>query len=154
VVTDAPLPISGQTEHRGPVVLAWDAVRRESRHPQWGEHVVYHELAHRLDLGDGTIDGTPRFVDGAARRRWVEVCTPVYRTLRRERAHPLLRPYGATTPGEFFAVATETFFTRGADLRLVEPDLYDVFAGYYGQDTAGWWPASDDAVGTGGTLLG
>jgi Mlc titration factor MtfA (ptsG expression regulator) len=145
VMTDVPLPISGQTEHRGPVVLAWDAVRRESRHPEWGEHVVYHEFAHRLDLADGTIDGTPRFVDDAARRRWVDVCTPVYRRLRRE-GHPVLRPYAAAGPGEFFAVTTETFFTRGADLRVSEPELYGVFAGYYGQDPASWWPATDDVA--------
>jgi Mlc titration factor MtfA (ptsG expression regulator) len=152
VMTDAPLPISGQTEHRGPVVLAWDAVRRESRHPEWGEHVVLHEFAHRLDLLDGSIDGTPRFDDRDARQRWVDVCTPVYRALRRDGGHPVLRPYGAAGPGEFFAVATESFFTQGADLRAVEPDLYDVFASYYGQDPASWWPGRDDILGAEGSL--
>jgi Mlc titration factor MtfA (ptsG expression regulator) len=142
VFTDAPLPIAGQTTHRGPVVLAWDAVRRESLHPEWGEHVVLHEFAHRLDMADGTIDGTPPFQDRADRAHWVEVCTPVFDDLRHGGGHPVLRPYGGVNPGEFFAVATEAFFTRGADLQVVEPDLYAVFADWYGQHPASWRPAT------------
>jgi Mlc titration factor MtfA (ptsG expression regulator) len=48
----------------------------------------------------------------------------------------LLRAYGATNPGEFFAVATECFFEQPRAMRNEHPDLYDVLREYYGQDTA------------------
>ena len=42
------------------------------------------------------------------------------------RVLPSLRGYAAVNPGEFFAVATEVFFDRPADLAEAKPDLYDV----------------------------
>ena len=44
--------------------------------------------------------------------------------------------YGATDPGEFFAVATEVFFGRPVDLRDTKPQLYEVLSDYYRQDPA------------------
>jgi Mlc titration factor MtfA (ptsG expression regulator) len=49
---------------------------------------------------------------------------------------PPMRWYGATNPGEFFAVATEVFFEQSAELAAYEPDLYDVLARFYRQDPA------------------
>ena len=46
----------------------------------------------------------------------------------------VLRSYAGTNPGEFFAVATETFFTRARDLESLRPELYDVLRTFYGQD--------------------
>lgn len=133
LLTDAPLPISGQTDHHGPLLLCWDAVWAESLHPHWGEHVVYHEFAHRLDALDGSFDGAPPLPTAAHHERWVEVCTPIYEALRRGEPHEALRPYGGMSPGEFFTVTTELFFTQPAALEAREPALYDTFAGYYGQ---------------------
>ena len=44
--------------------------------------------------------------------------------------------YAGTNPGEFFAVATEAFFTLPVALQQDKPALYDVLAGYYRQDPA------------------
>ncbi|MEX1105129.1 MAG: M90 family metallopeptidase, partial [Ilumatobacteraceae bacterium] len=116
VVSDAPMPISGQAHIKGPVVLAWSTVAYEARHPEQGQNVVYHEFAHQLDMLDSNIDGTPPIADATRRARWVEVCTAEMRSLRRGDEH-VLREYAATDPGEFFAVATETFFTRPGAVR-------------------------------------
>jgi len=40
-------------------------------------------------------------------------------------------PYGATNEAEFFAVATETFFTRPHELAHDHPELFDVLADFY-----------------------
>ena len=40
-------------------------------------------------------------------------------------------------PGEFFAVVTEVFFTRGAELAADRPDLYGLLRDFYRQDPAG-----------------
>ena len=56
-----------------------------------------------------------------------------------------LRPYAGTNPGEFFAVATETFFTMPVQMQSARPELYEVLAGYYRQD-----PAARVVAGSGG----
>jgi MtfA peptidase len=137
VMTDSPEPILGQAnDRRGPVLIAWDAARAEARHPEWGHNVVLHEFAHKLDLLDGLIDGTPPLPDEAARRRWVEVCTAEYDDLRTGRGDGLLSDYWAVDPGEFFAVATEVFFHRPGDLQTAKPALYAVLSDFYRQDPA------------------
>ena len=51
--------------------------------------------------------------DGRQRAsRWVRVCTGVYEDLVAGWPRPPMRWYGATNPGEFFAVATEVFFEQ------------------------------------------
>jgi Mlc titration factor MtfA (ptsG expression regulator) len=126
--------IDGQAHVNGPLVLSWSAVSIDARHPERGRNVVLHEFAHQLDMLDGIIDGTPPMPDEALRERWVEVCTRELRALRRGRGGDLLREYGAQDPGEFFAVATEAFFCRPAELAEEKPELYDLLAAYYRQD--------------------
>ncbi len=136
MVSDGPQPILGQATDRGPVVLAWDAVAFDARHPARGQNVVFHEFAHKLDMLDGTVDGTPPMPDEAARQRWVKVCTREFKSVRDDVWDPVLRDYAATNPGEFFAVATEVFFTRPDALRDAKVDLYEVLANFYHQDPA------------------
>ncbi len=133
-MSDAPQHLAGQATPRGPVVLSWSAVRRGARFPQHGENVVYHEFAHRLDMLDGITDGTPPLGSEEAARRWAAVCTPAYeRVVAGESA---LRSYAATNPAEFFAVATEVFFTRPDILVEHERELYATLRAFYRQDTA------------------
>ena len=55
---------------------------------------------------------------------------------RRRRRRLCCGRYAGTNPGEFFAVATEAFFTMPLPMRDAKPALYDVLAGYYRQDPA------------------
>lgn len=138
VVTEAPQRLLGHArDGQGPVVLSWSAVRRDVRHPGRGQNVVVHELAHKLDSAAGLFDGTPEITDRADRAEWVEVCNREYRRLRRRSdPDPVLRRYATTNPAEFFAVATEVFLMRPAELEEHHPELYRVLCGYYGQDPA------------------
>jgi MtfA peptidase len=136
LVAAGPYPVHGQAHYRGPVVLSWAAVRSSVAFPDRGTDVVAHEFAHQLDMLDGTIDGTPPLDDPDARQRWIDICTRVYEELRAGRGSQVLRPYAGTNPGEFFAVATEVFFCRPAELALAEPDLYRELVAFYGQDPA------------------
>jgi MtfA peptidase len=136
VVDGSPWPVDGEAHHGdGPVMIAWNAARREAGNPRLGRDVVLHEFAHKLDMRDGTIDGTPPIADEDARRRWIEVCTAEYETLRRGEPS-VLRPYAGTNPGEFFAVATEVFFTRPLAIEADAPGLYGVLAAYFHQHPA------------------
>jgi Mlc titration factor MtfA (ptsG expression regulator) len=135
IVDGSPAPVDGEAHHRdGPVMINWATARRELLNPRWGHDVILHEFAHKLDMLDATVDGTPPITDEAQRRRWIEVCTAEFEALRRGEAGTLLRPYAATNPGEFFAVATETLFTRPVALYESKPDLYRVLAEFYRQD--------------------
>jgi MtfA peptidase len=137
VVVDGPFPVIGQAHgRRGPVIVAWDAVRRDLRRAEGGHNVVFHEFAHKLDMLDGILDGTPPQSDQATLDRWIAVCTAEYEALRAGEGGPLLRRYAGTNPGEFFAVATEVFFVRPVELATDKPDLYEVLAGFYRQDPA------------------
>lgn len=126
----------GETAYEGPVVIAWDSASSAARHPGRGHDVVLHELAHKLDMLDGMVDGTPPLGTGELRDRWIEVCTSELDLLRRGEGGDLIDDYAATDPGEFFAVVTEVFFTVPIDLEAAKPDLYDVLQGYYRQDPA------------------
>jgi Mlc titration factor MtfA (ptsG expression regulator) len=120
---------------RGPVVVAWDQALAGAHRTERGHNVVLHEFAHKLDMLDGTIDGTPLLARDA-RADWVRVCTAVYEDLVAGRPRPPMRWYGATNPGEFFAVATEVFFEQSQELAALEPELYDVLTRFYRQDPA------------------
>lgn len=137
VVSDSPTYLSGQAHHRGPVVLSWSSVVSDARHPTRRQSVVMHEFAHQLDMLDGVVDGTPPLQSPAVRARFVEACTATF-DLVRGGDDTVLRDYAATNPGEFFAVATETFFTDPLALRDHHGDLYEVLAGFYRQDPARW----------------
>jgi hypothetical protein len=128
------------------VIIAWDAARADARHPERGHNVVFHEFAHKLDMLNDLIDGTPPLPDAAARRRWHEVCTAEYELLRSGMGDDLLRDYGAVNPGEFFAVATEVFFDLPGEMRARKPALYSVLRDFYRQDPAQRQPGSAAAV--------
>jgi Mlc titration factor MtfA (ptsG expression regulator) len=132
---------------RGPVVVAWDQALAGAHRTERGHNVVLHEYAHKLDMLDGAIDGTP-LLPRDLRADWVRVCTEVYEDLVAGRPRPPMRWYGATNRGEFFAVATEVFFEQACELAAYEPELYDVLTRFYRQD-----PAVREARAAGGAAL-
>ncbi len=135
-LVDGPLPVLGEAhDARGPVILAWDEARDAARRPGTGHNVVFHEFAHKLDMEDGVVDGTPP-LSRELLPRWVEVCTDAFEALREGVDRRPLQPYGATNPAEFFAVATEAFFDVPVVLERHEPALYEVLRDYFGQDPA------------------
>jgi MtfA peptidase len=129
----------GEAHYRGPVILSWDEVLRDARHPGAGSNLVIHEFAHQLDMLDGAIDGTPPLRDRKQYRRWNRVMTAEYRQLiaeAEEGVPTLLDDYGTTNEAEFFAVATECFFDRPGALARQHPRLYALLRDYFRQDPA------------------
>jgi Mlc titration factor MtfA (ptsG expression regulator) len=136
-----PLAASGQAVYRGPVILAWDAVLADGRDPSLGRNLIIHEFAHQLDFVDGCADGTLA-LEGEALERWQEVLTAEYDRLRRHVRHgrnTFLGDYAATNKTEFFAVASERFFTQPAKLRHYHPALYEVLDETYAVDPGEWF---------------
>ncbi|MEJ2589629.1 MAG: zinc-dependent peptidase, partial [Deltaproteobacteria bacterium] len=79
---DIERPILGQAFMQGPVIVVWDAALHGGHHPESGHNVIYHEFAHKLDMLDGTADGTPPLRNRAEYREWTLVCSREYQRLR------------------------------------------------------------------------
>lgn len=126
-------------QYGGPIIVSWRHAHEGGLDGGDGRNLVLHEFAHKLDFLDGVVDGTPPLKNKSEYDQWKRVMSAYYNDLVR-RAHTgvpsLIDYYGATNPAEFFAVATETFFERGREMREHLPDLYDTIRMYYGQETA------------------
>ena len=132
-------PIYGQAFLRGPVVLVWDEVKREARHPESGHNVVYHEFAHMLDMSSGAANGTPVLHSRDQYKIWARVFTKEFLALQHDSKKgkkTFLDPYGGLNEAEFFAVATEFFFDKPIQMQKKHKALYDVLAEFYRQNTA------------------
>jgi Mlc titration factor MtfA (ptsG expression regulator) len=128
----------GESWTRGVVVLAWDHVSASAGHVG-PDNVVLHEFAHQLDAEDGSMDGAPALGSRARFASWARVLGEEFKELS-DRLHAG-RPsdidaYGATSPPEFFAVVTETFFGKPQQLRKRHPELYAELVAFYRQDPA------------------
>lgn len=130
---------AGQSWDLGVVVLAWNEVEASSKRAHDGYNVVLHEFAHQLDVEVSGPDGAPLLDDPALYDRWAKVMQADYERLQRDVGRgrrTVLDAYGAESPAEFFAVATETFFESAKALRAKHPALYNLLRDYYRQDPA------------------
>ncbi|MCI0377368.1 MAG: zinc-dependent peptidase [Gemmataceae bacterium] len=140
-----PEAAGGQAVYRGPVILAWDTVLAEGRDPSLGANLVIHEFAHQLDFVDGYADGTLD-LQGEHAERWQEVLNTAYNQLRREirqGRETFLGDYAATSKTEFFATASERFFTQPAKLRHFHPALYQVLSATYAVEPESWFEGNE-----------
>ncbi len=129
---------SGEAGHDDePITLAWSDVVWDLRHHRSGRNVVIHEFAHKLDMLDGTVDGTPPMAPDL-RAQWIDVCTREFRSVQDLGDDHVLGDYAGEDPGEFFSTAAEVFLTRPDALAADTPDLYEVLVAYFGLDPAAW----------------
>jgi Mlc titration factor MtfA (ptsG expression regulator) len=141
VVHEARDVLAGQSWQRGQVIVAWDAVLDGAVDPHDGVNVVMHEFAHQLDQDTGAANGAPYVGRGAVQQTWARVMNREFDALRARlaRAEPtLIEPYAATSPAEFFAVATELFFEKPAALAAERPELYEQLKRCYRSDPSTW----------------
>jgi MtfA peptidase len=133
--------VIGEAVYRGPVILAWDEVVAQGRHPAQGENVVIHEFAHQLDFLDGYAGGTPELPDAKQAEHWERVMAVAYENhlhdLRMDR-ETLLGEYAGSNRTEFFAVVCERFFMTPKQFRRFYPELQELLLGYFGVDPIKW----------------
>lgn len=126
--------LSGESWLRGPVILSWDDVERDIYHPQPGHNVVLHEFAHMLDGLNGVANGMPPLRRGMNRKSWAGDFSGAYDALCLQVAAgkpACINPYAATSPAEFFAVASEYFFTAPDILKNCWPAVYRQLTLFY-----------------------
>ena len=128
--------LSGEAWESSRIILSWEDVLEAARHPGEGYNVALHEFAHYLDaeglgLGAGTR-AVSAWADDLA-REFESLLDAVDRG-----EFTFLDPYAAEDETEFFAVATEDFFERPAELLAAHARLYGLLREFYGLDPAGW----------------
>lgn len=134
--------LAGEAWDRGPVVVSWADVRADLREPESGCNVLVHEIAHKLDVLDGSMDGMPPLPDARRRQAWIAAFQPAFDGLRQaleaqaEQAPgedaTAIDPYAAESPDEFFAVVSEYHFSAPQVLRAAMPAVAAELAAFYG----------------------
>ncbi|MDQ6967655.1 MAG: zinc-dependent peptidase [Mariprofundaceae bacterium] len=130
--------LSGESWSRGPVILSWEDVRRDSFSPCPGRNVVIHEFAHKLDMLSGRANGMPPLHPDMPIMDWTTALSEAFEHLRCSVEHhyrPHINAYAATNPAEFFAVICEYFFTAPEILNMYCPEVYCQLKAYFRQDT-------------------
>jgi len=139
IVEEGPSGRLGEAWPNGPIVLSWSDALRDGQGHNPGHNVILHEFAHKLDMVSGGADGVPRLHSDEDFDRWAVVMSEQYQHLLHRiehHEHPVIDPYGATNPAEFFAVSTEMFFEHPVVMQTHLPAMYDVLKAFYRQDPA------------------
>jgi MtfA peptidase len=129
--------LDGESMYGGAVVLNWEEAVPQREDLEMD--VVLHEFAHKLDERSGATNGLPPLPGDMAVADWARIFNEAYDRFQLWLDDGAALPfdeYAATDPAEFFAVATETFFLRPADLLGYLPGVYDQMARFYRQDPA------------------
>ncbi|MGZ8191638.1 MAG: M90 family metallopeptidase, partial [Methylococcaceae bacterium] len=127
----------GESWSRGPVILSWEDVERDMQETQSGRNVVIHEIAHKLDMLNGSANGFPPLHYGMDTKQWSTSLSCAYQSLveRVEHHHrACINPYAATSPAEFFAVISEYFFCQPETLHSHFFKVYQQLELYYRQN--------------------
>jgi Mlc titration factor MtfA (ptsG expression regulator) len=129
--------LSGESWERGPLIVSWAAVEEDRLHSDQGHNVVIHEIAHKLDMLDGSANGMPPLHYGMEGSLWTMALNNAYQVLIQRLEHhrcTCIDPYATESPAEFFAVISEYFFSAPDILQLHFPDVYRQLQLYYRQD--------------------
>ncbi|MGA9030978.1 MAG: M90 family metallopeptidase [Sulfuricaulis sp.] len=130
------MDLCGQSLSHGPMVLSWEAIRVEDS-TQGDYNLVIHECAHKLDVLNGDANGFPPLHADMDGREWARDFQDAYdrfcAALKTSDGNSI-DPYASEDPAEFFAVASETFFTVPDLINAKFPAVYSQLQRFYRQD--------------------
>ena len=133
--------LSGESWSEGQVILSWQDTLAGAAVVDDGQNVAIHEFAHQLDQETGSANGAPMLAQRAHYRRWAKVLGAEFAALQARAGRgeaSLFSDYGATNPGEFFALISEVFFEQPAPMAEAHPNLYRELCQFYQLDPLSW----------------
>lgn len=128
---------SGEAWQAGPVIMAWPGVLASG---EWESYnLVIHELAHKLDMLNGSANGLPPLHAGMPVNAWAQSMQQAFDDLNAQLdsaadTQTAIDPYAAENPAEFFAVTSEYFFAAPDVLAEAYPAVYAQLRLFYRQD--------------------
>lgn len=139
VVTLVDEEMVGEAWEHGPVVLSWADIAEDLDQPADGFNVVIHEIAHKLDMLDGAMNGVPCLPPAIPRQRWINVMQAAYDrfVVAVDGGDDVaIDPYAAESVEEFFAVLSEYHFSAAQVLAVQMPAVATLLDDYYGAGTS------------------
>ncbi|MDD2725221.1 MAG: zinc-dependent peptidase [Methylovulum sp.] len=127
----------GESWSRGPLIVSWAEIEQDGLATHAGRNVVIHETAHKLDVLNGRMNGFPPLNAGMSAPEWTAALSEAYQHLVTRVGHHHdtgIDPYAASSPAEFFAVASEYFFCSPETLQTQFPEVYQQLQLYYRQN--------------------
>lgn len=124
----------GEAWGEGPLILSWADVQGDLAEPRAGFCVAVHEMAHKLDVLDGLLDGTP-LLPRDWQRAWArdfQAAFDAFATRVERGDEPPIDTYAAESPEEFFAVLSEYHMSDPALLAAEMPAVAAHLARFYG----------------------
>ena len=124
----------GEAWDMGPMILSWADVEADCDDPRAGFCVAAHEMAHKIDVLDGALDGTPP-LPRPWQRQWARDFQSAYDAFAAQvdaGEETLIDPYASEAPEEFFAVVTEYHFSDPQLLRQAMPAVAEHLQRFYG----------------------
>lgn len=124
----------GESWEAGPLILSWADVQADCEEPRAGFCVAAHEMAHKLDMLDGLLDGTPA-LPRSWQVEWARDFQQAYDAFVEQvddGQDTVIDPYAAEAPEEFFAVVTEYHFSDPALLHRQMPRIAAHLRKFYG----------------------
>jgi Mlc titration factor MtfA (ptsG expression regulator) len=132
--------LAGESWSEGQVILSWQDTLAGAAVVDDGQNVAIHEFAHQLDQESGNANGAPK-LGRQSQQSWSRVLGNEFMTLQARvmRGAPsLFCDYGATDPGEFFAVISEVFFEQPEAMAQEHAALYRELSQFYQLDPLSW----------------
>jgi len=132
---------TGEAWETGKIVLSWNDAFSGMIDITDGHNVVFHEFAHLLDHTNGSANGAPLLQHASNYEHWSRTFSIAFDRLQHSlnNGHQnVFDPYGATNPGEFFAVVSELFFEQSKLFQRHEPELHQQLVKFYAVDPALW----------------
>jgi len=95
------------------------------------ENAAIHEFVHLLDKSDGEIDGIPEnLMAHEYSLPWLRMMQEELKRIKYGKSD--INPYALTNEAEFFAVASEYFFSKPDQFQNKHPELYEQLRRIFG----------------------
>jgi Mlc titration factor MtfA (ptsG expression regulator) len=119
------LGVVGTGPYQNVMILAKNELRNDFMNKSGKDNTAIHEFVHLIDKTDGAVDGIPEFLLSKKYiLPWLSLMQQEIKQIMANRSD--INPYGATDPGEFFAVVSEYFFERPDLLQKKHPELFEL----------------------------
>lgn len=121
------------------MILSKPALHQGFENTGGNENTGIHEFVHLLDKEDGYVDGLPEaLMNRQYALPWLNLMNENIREILEGRSD--INPYGATNKAEFFAVASEYFFSKPQLFKEKHEELYNLMTKIFHQQPHSFSP--------------
>jgi len=130
------------------MILSRPALRQGFKNENSGSNTGIHEFVHLLDKADGETDGIPtQLLSRQYTIPWIQYMSEEIERIKAGESD--INIYGASSRGEFFAVAAEYFFSAPERFESTHPQLFNLMEKIFHQGPGKKKPARSEEIRNG-----